>query len=777
MLLVIAAYLAVRGSLPQLDGERKVAGITETVVIERDNQGIPVIQASSRQDLAFGTGFVHAQDRYFQMDLMRRKAAGELAALVGEAALPLDRRARLHRFRFRAGAAIANLSGPQRSILEAYVAGVNSGFDSLRVKPFEYLLLDATPDPWRIEDSVLVGYAMFLELHDSRASRDLHRATARLALDDSLFHYLYPAGTSWDAPLEGGPVAVPAMPGRADVDIRGRRVALGTGVQELEPGPAAIGSNSWAVSGRLTESGRAIVANDMHLGIATPNIWYRARLVQSEGTRRDVSGVTLPGTPVVVTGSNGSVAWAFTNSYRGWADAVLIRPGSAPGSYLTAGGERSFEEQIETIEIRGRSPEVLRVRETVWGPVLPAANFPDGDIAISWIAHHAEAVNFSHLELETVGSVNEAIEVANRIGIPPQNFVAGDSDGNIGWSIAGRLPRRSGQRPSFPEDWSRGAGWTEWLDPREYPRIVNPESGRIWTANARVVGDENLAVIGDGGYDLGARAMQIRDALLAQESFDVNDMLSIHLDDRAFFLERWRDLLLSVLDDEALRNSPSRAAYRRHVEDWLPRASADSVGYRLVREFRSNVSSRVFRMLVAAPVAERFGRELPTRVSNQFESPLWELVNKQPEHLLAANFDSWNDLMLEVVDAVIEHYQAFDTGLDGRTWGERNTAEFRHPLSRALPLLSAFIDLPADQLPGDSHMPRVQTPTMGASERFAVSPGAESTGYLHMPGGQSGHPLSPYFADGHAAWVEGLATPFLPGKASHELNLLPAGGL
>jgi len=766
----IVAFLVLRASLPPLDGDLEVSGVAAGVVIERDTAGIPTITATTRADLAFGTGFAHAQDRFFQMDLTRRKSAGELAALVGAAALPLDRSSRLHRFRTRASEAIKRMSDAERSLLDAYVDGVNQGLASLSARPFEYIVLRADPEPWAREDTLLVVYAMFMELNDERAARDVQRGFARRALPADVFDWLYPLGTSWDAPLTGDAVPPAAIPTADVFDLREFRTTAGS-IVDAEG--ALSGSNNWAVAGSLTESGRAIVANDMHLGITTPNVFYRARLVQKGAAARDVSGVTLPGAPVVVAGSNGMIAWGFTNSYGDWSDAVLLVPGAQVNTYQTANGDRAIETHTEQIDVKGQESDTLLVRETVWGPILDDVDYPDGEIAVSWVAHASAGVNIVQLELETAAAVEDAVAIANRVAIPPQNFVVGDAAGNIAWTIAGRIPQRGPAEKLLPADWSGGDGWQGWLAAENYPRLVNPRSGRIWTANTRVVDGPDLEKIGDGGYDLGARAGQIRDGLFAGEDFAPADMLKIQLDDRALFLERWRSLLLDLLNDDSTRNNPRRAEYRRIVDEWLPRASVDSVGYRLVRAFRTVVRQRVFLMLVA-PIRAEYGADVPLRVSNQFEGPLWQLVTERPEHLLTAEYGDWQEFLLASMDTIIAEFDERYAGdISARTWGEFNTAAIRHPLSRALPQLSRWLDMPAEPLNGDSNMPRVQGPSFGASERFAVSPGAEQSSYLHMPAGQSGHPLSENYRRGHEDWVDGRASPFLPGATTHVLRLEP----
>lgn len=771
---VSLSWLLLNRSLPQLDGEVLADGLMAEVTIVRDAAGIPTITATSRRDLAYATGFVHAQERFFQMDLSRRNAAGELSGLFGSIAIERDKRHRLHRFRARAQDALNLAAAKEKDIIAAYTDGVNEGLSALKSKSFEYFLLQATPRPWVVEDSFLVVYSMFLDLNDERATRDVQRGLVEQVLPREVYDWLYPHGTRWDAPLMGTipddlPIPGPEVFSLAGVAASTAAIALPANADSFIPG-----SNNWAVAGSLTRTGRAIVANDMHLGITVPNVFYRARLRVVGIDAIDLNGLTFPGAPVLVAGSNGKIAWGNTNSYGDWSDAVLILPGSTQDSYQTPEGEQAFVEFRESIQVKGADAVELLVRETIWGPLLDDGIDAERTLAVSWIAHHPEAVNVGHLALESVSSVAEALDVANEIGMPPQNFVVGDADGNIGWSIAGKIPLRSGYDAWLPADWSESAGWHGWLASEDYPRIINPASGRIWTANARVADGVALHKIGDGGYDLGARAKQIRDLLRASEQFEPRDMLAVQLDDRALLLSEWRKVLLRVLDDEAVAANPQRQQYRDLVESWVPRASVDSVGYRLVRAFRLFVRVNVFNMLTE-PVRQRFGNDVALRISNQFESPLWALLEQQPAHMLSANYASWDDLLLVTIDEVIEDLTSrYDDGLENRSWGERNTARINHPLSGALPMLSGWLDMPAEPLPGDSNMPRAQGPGFGASERFAVAPGDEANGYLHMPVGQSGHPLSDSYRIGHRDWVEGNASSFLPGLPAHSLTLLPA---
>jgi len=769
------AVLALRASLPNLDGEFRVEGLNAEASLERDADGIPVIRATNRVDLAFATGFAHGQDRFFQMDLIRRQAAGELSEIVGAVAVETDKRHRFHRFRSRARDVLARANERDIRLVSAYADGVNAGLQSLDARPFEYLVIGADPAAWMPEDSLLVVYAMYMQLNDARGIKDVRRGLAHRILPAEVYDWMYPQGTSWDAPLVGEPRAVADIPA---ADVYSIRDVPDDASPAREQGRYPLrGSNNWAVSGTLTSTGRAIVSNDMHLGLSTPNIYYRARLIVDDGSgndRSEVAGVTLPGAPFIIAGSNTRVAWGFTNSYGDWTDVVVLRPGSEENTYRTPDGDLEFVEYLEQINVKDGDSVSYRIRATIWGPVLDDVDYPDGDVAVSWLAHKPDGVNLRFIDLETASSVGEALDIANTMSMPPQNFVSGDAGGNIGWTIAGKIPRKTGFNAMLPADWSAEHGWQGWLDPAEYPRILNPESGRIWTANARVVDADALRLIGDGGYDLGARASQIRDGLFAVDKFEPDDMLAIQYDDRALFLERWRDLLLGFLDKDAVADDPELAEYRRLVVEWIPRASPDSVGYRLVRAFRLEVERRVFHALMA-PVRAAYGDDVKLRRSNQFEGPLWALVTTQPMHMLPSDYDNWNELLLAAIRQNIEYFtKDFEGPLSERYWGEINTAAIRHPLSRSIPVLGDFLNMPADPLSGDLDMPKAQGPAFGASERFSVSPGDEANSILHMPTGQSGHPLSRFYSRGHDAWVRGAASPFLPGPAEHKLTLLPA---
>ena len=784
LVLLLAAFFTgwylLAGSRAQLDGVRRIASLSAPVSIGRDALGTVTLEGKSRTDLSYALGYVHAQERYFEMDLMRRMAAGELSALVGPAALKVDLNHRRHRLRAVVEAAYAQMPPAQKLQLDRYRDGVNAGLADLRVRPWEYLLLGSQPQPWRSEDSALVIAAMYLDLNnDGLNERELNIARMRAVLPGPLVDFLLAPDPDWEAPLSGPLSPSPVIPGADVFDLRHPASAPAASVASLAAALAPAldaprpGSNSFAVAGALGVSGAAILANDMHLGLRVPNIWFRTRLRYPDAGaphgQRDVNGVSLPGTPAIIVGSNGQIAWGFTNSYGDWLDWVrVLRDPADPGRYKVPEGWAGIETHEEHIQVKGRPDSILKVEETRWGPIM-GKDVDGTPLALAWIGAQPRSYNVELMQLEHQPDVSDTLNLAPRLGMPPQNLLVADSSGQIGWTIAGNsIPLRVDIDPLLPSDWSRpGSGWQGWATPAQYPRIEHPAEDRLWTANNRTVGGDALALLGDGGHDLGARAQQIRDDLHARVGFTPADLLDIQLDNRAVLLGRWQQLLQQTL---AGSQDPALQQLRQLSANWQGHAAADSVDYRLVRVFRTEVGKAVLAPF-AAQVKHRYD-DFGWPGESSAEAAVWALIQAQPAQLLDPKYHDWHALLIDAARQVATGLGQQPGGLAARSWGEHNRSGINHPLSAALPRwLGRFIDMPDQPLPGDNNMPRVAAPGFGASERFDVAPGHEAQGILEMPGGQSDNPLSPYFGAGHDDWVKGRPTPLLPGPEQHTLIL------
>ena len=779
VLLAIAAaagWWAVRGSLARLDGDLALPGLSAPVSIERDRLGVVTVHAANEMDAARALGYVHGQERFFEMDLLRRSASGELSELFGKIALEKDKSIRVHRLRYRVTRALSMIAGNKLPTLVAYSEGVNAGRKQLRTRPWPYLLLRAQPRDWQPADSVLVGYAMFFDLQDESNSRELALWKIRQVIPDALYRIINSDGTQWDAPLRGVARGNVALPGADVLDLR-KLPAPVKGNPTDESEQAAPGSNNFAVAGSHTRDGRAIVAGDMHLTLRAPNIWFRARLMYGDasapGGTVDINGFTLPGIPTVIVGSNRHVAWSFTNSYGDWLDFYQVHwTDKSHSRYRTAAGEQAIAVVDEPIRVKGEPTQSFTVRETIWGPITSEQ---DGNtsLALRWAAHQPGAINLGLSDLATAGGLDAALARAGSVAMPAQNLVIADASGRIAWRLTAQMPRRTGScDKQAPIDPATGCDWQGWRSAAENPSFIDPPSGRLWTANARTVDGAPLALLGDAGYANGARARQIRDDLFRQQQFNERDMMAIQLDDRAVFLKRWWELLRAQAKTS---RDPAWVEFEAATRRWEGRAAPDATSYLLVREWRLAVLDRIKHGLMA-PAMVALGDDFVMPDLPQLEGVAWQLVSQRPAHLVPKDFASWDALLLDAANFVYAEHGKRGP-LKDRRWSEHNTAAICHPLAKALPsLASRWLCMPPDALPGDLNMPRIATPDFGASERMVVSPGHEADGIIHMPGGQSGNPLSPFWGAGHDAWVKGEATPFLPGATTHTLSMRPATG-
>ena len=670
--------------------------------------------------------------------------------------------------RSRTRQVVRSLPPERRDLLAAYRDGVNTGLEALGAPPFEYLLLRQRPAPWEIADSLLTVTAMFFLLTDEMGRREVRIEAFEEVVPEELARFLDPPGTAQDAPLIGPAFEVPPVPGPGLLaPLRETAAPL-----PMAGGPAPFsGSNSWAVAPERTAAGRPLVASDMHLPLGVPNVWYRTEL-RAPGSR--FAGVTLPGVPALIAGSNGRTAWAFTNTGGDTSDLVELElHPEDPLRYRTPDGWRPMEVFEETIEVAGGEPRVLEVRETVWGPVTEAWGRP---LAIRWIAHDPEAHRPDYLAFQRAEELEDLFEAGWTTGMPPQNLVAVDAEGAIGWSIAGPIPRRRGFTGRVPVSWAGRrpglgrlpgpGGHPEAAEsriradldreqpPRGQPLVRPPRHRRGVCARGTGPNDPGPTVRGGGRRRGGDARHPVGRS--GPPSWGPGGTCSSR-----------------SCAPRNLRRRPDAVALLE--DDWTGRASPESAAYPLVRNARMRLFERIYLPLTRK-VSERLPSFSPWFVS-QWPGPLLRLARERPAHFLPPGAAGWDALLAEVLLETAAEMGAAGP-LAEQTWGRINRVHLRHPLSPGLPgflaeLLGRRLDAAPRGLPGDTGLPRSQLGAHGATNRFVVSPGGEAQGIFHMPGGQAGHFLAPYYLAGQEDWEEGRPTPFLAGPAVWTLTLRP----
>lgn len=764
VLLVAAtgAYAVLAASLPRRAGEAELPGLEQVVTVELDARAVPRVRAGSLTDLWRAQGFLHAQERFFQMDLMRRSQAGELAGLFGVRALPLDRAQRVMDFRARARALSAGLPTRYRTWLEAYATGVNQGLSDLGARPPEYWLLGQSPAAWQVEDSLLVVFAFYTMLSNNE-SYERGQAVMQETLPPELYTFLTPSTSRFDRPVlasDDDPTAgyvAAEIPPAAVYDLRDV-AEPGTDAPRIDPPLNGAASNQWVVDRRRARRGQALLANDPHLRLQLPSVFYRAELEWPDGVAR---GVSIPGLPGILLGATDAVAWGATVSNADQADWVVVEPdASDPDRYLVPGGSERFEHKVHEIEIAGSAPERLETSSTRFGPIVER-DWRGRPLALQATWLQTGGVNLEILDLVFARTTAEAVDTLAAWRGPSLNWVVADSAGDIAWIVNGPLPRRLGHDGSVPEPWGDGA--RGWQGEQPLPTSLGHPDGALYTANSRTLPWPEAGAL-SRMWMRPTRAHRIAELLDAQDTFDERDFLAMQLDTRAHAYEHLREIVLEVVaEDDA--DTTLRAA-RAAIAAWSGRADPDQSAFDVLHRYYLALLDRALAplLLPAAAADPRFVYRWPLA-----DEPLRRLLEERPAHLLVADYADWPEFLRAVLR------DSLRTQPPVVTWGDVNRLRVAHPLG-GLPVVGRWLRLHDAALPGSMVSLRVAAPDYGAVIRMAVSPGEPSAGILQMAGGQSGHFLSPNFADMTADWLDDTPTPFLAGPAVERFRLLPGAG-
>ena len=737
---VSAEVVTTRAALPAL---------TAPVAIELDATDVPTVRAQALDDVLRAQGWIHARERFLQMDLARRQAAGELGELFPQA-VANDRLSRPLGLRAVAERAVGELKAEHRAMLERYAEGVNAQLTA--APPLEYQMLRRTPAPWRVEDTLLVQLGMAIYL-DGSANADRMRAPLFATVTPEIARFFASSAGPLSMSVDGSPLPPPPpTPTVEALDLRSRAARARTeagAARETRPG-----SNAFAIAGSRTRDGRAIVGNDMHLALTAPGIWYRVRLEWPGGM---LTGLSLPGVPLVVQGTNGRVAWGFTNLTADLSDLVIVEPDPADGTrYLVEGGSEPFESREVTIGAAPRD-EKLVLRRTRFGPVVGA--LPDGRVlAMRWPFLEPGSLDCGLFDLCMAESLDAALSAARAWKGPPQNTLVASHDGRIGWTIAGSLPARSAPTPA-PIPWRAAPAWSGILPAESKPIIVDPATGILTSGNQLPITPAGplAAVL---GYDesAGDRAFRMRELLASRSDWTESELHGVQLDLRSPRLLRWRDAIIAVLPQQ-LDDAVARDA-RDRLRAWNGAVDVDAQAPEVIDAFRREV-----RGAVAALVAPGS----PEAIED--ESVLRALENRVANLLPSADGD-WSEFSARTLAVAATRVRVGngDTARF-RTRGEANVSSIRHPAADALGALSRVAEMPKVGLPGHPTTVRVQTPGFGASQRSVVSPNHLADAILVTPAGQAGLPTSPHFRSLHGPWQKGEAFPLLPGDVARRIEL------
>jgi penicillin amidase len=773
-------YSAARASLPQVDGQIKISGLSARVTVTRDAQGVPHLSAATLEDLFFAQGYVTAQDRLWQMDMTRRFAAGELAEILGAKYVEHDREQRLLSIRPVAEKAAASLPARDRAWFEAYARGVNAYIAGQKHLPIEFRVLRYQPRPWTATDSFLVATSMVQMLTMEIMPHQLAREKLAAKVGPELAADLYPNSSWRDHPPVSAPGQdefVPAgeeqqpeeeqperpaprsHPRRPAHSRRGARVMKTASVPQ-EPwakvsspdfDQSSPGSNNWVVSGAHTVSGKPLLANDMHLLHQLPNVWYEAQL--SSGSF-DVAGVTLPGVPFVVVGHNQRIAWGFTNIQPAVTD-LFVEVFNDRGEYQTPEGWRQPEHRREVIHVHGQPDVIVDVTVTRHGPVI-SDRYP-GELrrlALKWTLYDPTALQVPLFDMNAAQNWEQFREALRHFSSPAQNVIYADAEGHIAYQATGLIPLRTAGDGSVPVSGADSAyEWTGYIPFEQLPTAFDPPSAIIATANGRIVPDGySLAISNEWGPPY--RTERIYRVLSAPKKLSTTDMLALQTDIYSD-LDRYcaQRFVYSVDHVSSVSQRVREAADL--MREWNGQVTADSAAANIVARSRRELTRLLLEPKVGGMWAEY----------RWFMSSVWleNMLSRQPAPWLPPNYAGWDDLLAAAVSAAVSEPEAPRKLQDWR-WGKQQALDIEHPLFGRVPLLRHWAGTGRVAQSGNGYTVKQVNSRLGPSERMTVDFSDLDNSTLNIVNGESGQIFSPHYMDQWNAWYGGttFTLPFSP---------------
>lgn len=751
-LVAIAGVLWLRTSLPGLSENIVLPGIKAPVEIVHDSNGIPHIIAGSTDDAYQALGFVHARDRLFQMDFMRRLGAGRLSEVVGLPTTQLDKTMRTLGLYRLAAETVGRMPPDARAALDAYAKGVNAFLTTRSgALPPEFIGLGYRPEQWTPTDSLVWGRLMAMRLTGNWRTEALRAAlSGRLSAPQ--------IADLWPRSDDTTPATLAsALPAEATARLSKHIL---TGIPDWLGQVSA--SNSWLVAGSISKTGKPILANDPHLGYRAPGLWYLAR-ISAPGL--EVSGATVPGVPFHILGHNGRIAWGFTTTNSDTQDLFVERIDTArPEHYLTPDGTAPFIIRRETLRIKDAPDEIFTIRETRHGPVISDINKDLTKLAgenhvIALAATSLREDDMTPLALHAFNRAQDwpSFRAAARyFHAPQQNISYADTDGNIGFIAPGRVPvRRSGQGRRPVPGWTGAFDWTGFIPFDGLPQTYNPASGQVVNANHRIVPNSYKWYLTDD-WSAPYRARRILALLDTKEPHTVARSARIQTDTLSLAAKGLLPVLINDLD---VKTETQRHA-AEILKAWDGKMSRDAAAPLIYSAWLSAVNRALYADELESLFPRYFG--LRPRVVRHMltNSTAW------CDNVTTDSAESCRETVTRAFDAALASLEEkHGNDMAAWRWGDAHRAVFSHPLFGRIPVVKWLSDIRIESDGGPYTVNRAQSRVGNAKAPFSSvhGPGYRAVYDLSdlansrfaTATGQSGNPLSPFYANTTRNWRDG----------------------
>ena len=711
---LIAVYWVAYRPLPQVSG-RISAPIAQRATIVRDALGVPHISAGSWADAIFLQGFVTAQDRLWQMDAMRRLAAGDLSEVIGPSTVELDRDARRLRMRRMAEEQYKTLPTADRAVLAAYARGVNYFIETHRDRlPVEFTILGYDPRPWSAVDSILAGLQMYRNLTTTWKD-EIQKQSMLAGGDAAKVNFLFSTRSG----------------------------------SEYQPG-----SNAWAVAGKRTASGKPILANDPHLDYSEPSTWYQVHL---KAPGLDVIGVSLPGVPCVIIGHNQRIAWGVTNLGFDVEDLYVEKLDPRTGRYLYRGAQEQARLERDAIAVKGQRAEPFDLWVTRHGPVMLS---DDGKyMSLRWTAGEPGSFQFPFLDINRAGNWDEFTAALKRFPGPGQNFVYADVDGNIGYHATGMLPIRRTYDGDVPVDGSSGDfEWDGFIPFEQLPAFYNPAGGLIVTANQNPFPlDYPYRVSGEFAPQY--RSRQIRDLLLAHSGWKPADMLAVEKDVYSGFYNFLAHRLLAACE-------------RKHMTNPDVQQSIE-----VLRGWNGQMEKSMAAPLVLTLVYQRLKVAVANSASpgkgDVYDYQIAPaVIQKIVENGGQGWFKDMDETLVRCLSEAYEDGRKFQGG-NVKHWeyGAYNELTIKHPVGGEIPVVGRYFNIGPVPMSGSSTTVKQTTRRLGPSMRFIADLSGWDGSLNNLTIGESGQILSGHYKDQWEAYYVGKSFPMQFGRVDGKASL------